>query len=187
MRFDTHGNSVDAAFIINNWNETQILQIIKEYGEEPFARQITKGILRARQSSHIRMTEDLVEIIRQSLPKPVAFRWQSSTRRVFQALRIAVNNELENLELFLQRGFDILNAGGRLAVVTFHSLEDRIVKRYFVGLTKGCVCPLDFPQCVCGKTPQGKLLTKKPVIPSVTEMETNPRSKSAKLRVIEKI
>jgi 16S rRNA (cytosine1402-N4)-methyltransferase len=126
-------------------------------------------------------------VIVDALPKPFKHKADDSARRIFQALRIEVNHELDNLQEFLPKAFDLLNTGGRLVVVSFHSLEDRIVKQYFNSLTKGCVCPIDFPQCVCGKEPQGKLLTKKPVTASEAELEKNPRSKPAKLRAIVKI
>jgi 16S rRNA (cytosine1402-N4)-methyltransferase len=130
---------------------------------------------------------DLTEIIEQALPKPVKHKWEDSARRIFQALRIAVNHELENLETFLPNAFDILAPGGILAVVTFHSLEDRIVKQFFQGLAKGCVCPPDFPICQCGRNPQAKIITKKPITASEAELARNSRSKPAKLRAIQKI
>jgi 16S rRNA (cytosine1402-N4)-methyltransferase len=194
MRFDQPGNTVDAKFILNNYGEKKLRDIFEKYGEEKFSRQIARKIVGSRQqtadSRHhapIHYTTDLYQIIVDALPKPVKHKADDSARRIFQALRIEVNHELQNLEEFLPKAFDLLSPGGRLVVVSFHSLEDRIVKQFFVGLTKGCVCPIDFPQCVCGKNPQGKILTKKVIVASDQELKDNPRSKPAKLRAIMKI
>jgi 16S rRNA (cytosine1402-N4)-methyltransferase len=188
MRFDQHGNTVDAKFILNNYDEGRLRKIFEDYGEEKFSRQIVRKIIDYRlKIKEIHYTTDLYQIIVNALPKPVKHKADDSARRIFQALRIEVNHELSNLQEFLPKAFDLLNPGGRLVVVSFHSLEDRIVKQFFVGLSKGCVCPIDFPQCVCGKNPQGKILTKKLVLASHEELEKNPRSKSAKLRAIMKI
>lgn len=188
MRFDQKGNTVDAKFILNNYDETRIRKIFEDYGEEKFSRQIARKIIDFRSKvKEIHYTTELYEIIESALPKPVKHKADDSARRIFQALRIEVNHELDNLLEFLPKAFDILAPGGRLVVVSFHSLEDRIVKQYFNELTKGCVCPIDFPQCVCGKEPRGKLLTKKIVTATEKELEENPRSKPAKLRAIIKI
>ena len=188
MRFDKSSEQPDAKFILNNYEEERLLKIFRDYGEEKFSRQIVRKIFEVRsKKQEVRYTTDLYQIIQDGLPKPIKHRADDSARRIFQALRIEVNHELENLEAFLPKAFDILKVGGRLAIVSFHSLEDRIVKQYFVGLTKGCVCPLEFPTCICGKSPQGKILTKKPVNASESEISDNPRSRPAKLRVIEKI
>jgi 16S rRNA (cytosine1402-N4)-methyltransferase len=193
MRFD-QSQETDAKFILETYTELQLKQIFEEYGEEKFSRQIARKIVESRQQSAdsnkrkaIHYTTDLYQIIQEALPKPVKHKAEDSARRIFQALRIEVNKELSNLEEFLPKAFALLNPGGRLAVVSFHSLEDRIVKQYFVGLSKGCVCPPEFPQCLCGKNPQGKILTKKIVTASQTELAENSRSKPAKLRVIEKL
>ncbi len=186
MRFNL-SQPEDAKFIINNYEEERLRKIFEDYGEEKFSRQIARKILETRDKRQVKHTGELYEIIKNALPKPVKHKADDSARRIFQALRIAVNHELESLEEFLPKAFDILNPGGRLVIVSFHSLEDRIVKQYFNSLAKGCVCPIDFPQCVCGKNPQGKLLTKKIVTASEKELENNPRSKPAKLRAIEKI
>ena len=187
MRFDQHGNTVDAKFILNNYDEKRLRKIFEDYGEEKFSRQIVRKVLEVRGKGEvIHYTTDLYKIIQDALPKPVKHKADDSARRIFQALRIEVHHELNNLEEFLPKAFDLLVPGGRLVVVSFHSLEDRIVKQFFVGLTKGCICPPDFPQCICGKEPQGKILTKM-VTASAEELANNPRSKPAKLRAIQKI
>ncbi len=186
MRFD-QTKPEDASFLLNNRSEQELSKIFSDYGEEKFSRQIARKIQESRSKSQIRYTTELYQIIHDSLPKPVKHRADDSARRIFQALRIAVNHELEALEEFLPKSFDLLNPGGRLVIVSFHSLEDRIVKQYFNSLSKGCVCPIDFPQCVCGKNPQGKILTKKIVTASENELKNNPRSKPAKLRAIVKL
>lgn len=187
MRFDVASSSPDAKFILHNYSEKQLLQIFKTFGEEKYSLPIARSIARNRQARGLRFTGDLVEIIKQALPKPAKHKWADSARRIFQALRIAVNFELENLEVFLPKAFGLLAPGGRLAVVSFHSLEDRAVKQYFAALARACVCPPDFPQCLCGKNPQGKLLSKKPIVAQAREAADNPRSKSAKLRIIQKL
>lgn len=186
MRFDTSSNGRDAKFIVNESSPEELFKIFKDFGEEKFASQIVKAIIRKRQEIPVHYTTDLVEVIQNALPKPVKHKYVDSCRRVFQALRIAVNHELENLEAFLPRALDILDPGGSLVVVSFHSLEDRMVKQFFVEASRGCVCPSDFPQCVCGRTPAAHILTKKPITAGVEELERNPRSKSAKLRGIQK-
>lgn len=186
MRFDRAAEIVDARFLVNNKSTAELIKIFREYGEEPYTRQIVRKIQESRSKNQIKYTTDLYQIIKEALPKPVKHKADDSARRIFQALRIEVNHELENLETFLPKAFDLLTVGGRLAVVSFHSLEDRIVKQYFAALSKGCVCPLEFPECICGHNSQGKILTKKPVIASEAEIKQNPRSKAAKLRVIQK-
>lgn len=187
MRFD-RSQPKDAEFILNNYDEPGLKRIFEEYGEEKFARQIAKKIISYKQQAgEIKHTNELYQIIKDSLPRPVKHKADDSARRIFQALRIAVNHELENLESFLPKAFDILKPGGRLAVVSFHSLEDRAVKQFFNSLARGCVCPPEFPQCLCGKNPKGKILTKKPVLAGPEELKNNPRAKPAKLRAIEKI
>jgi len=187
MRFNQRGEHIDAKFVLNNYDAARLEKIFTQYGEEKFSKQIARKIQEARLKSQIHYTTDLYQVIVDALPKPVKHKADDSARRIFQALRIEVNHELYNLKEFLPKAFDLLNPGGRLAVVSFHSLEDRIVKQFFVSLTKGCVCPIDFPQCVCGKNPQGKILTKKLVSATEQELNKNPRSRPAKLRVIEKI
>jgi 16S rRNA (cytosine1402-N4)-methyltransferase len=187
MRFDL-SQPEDAKFVLNSYDEKRLVKVFEEYGEEKFAKQIAKKVIGNRQQGiEIKHTDQLYRIVQEALPKPIKHKADDHARRIFQALRIEVNHELENLQEFLPKAFDLLVPGGRLAVVSFHSLEDRIVKQFFVGLTKGCVCPPEFPQCLCGKNPKGKILTKKPVTASAEELKTNPRSKPAKLRVIIKL
>ena len=186
MRFDQTRDIKDAKLIVNDYSIPELEKIFREYGEEPFARQIAKNIERTRTKGQIQYTTELYQIIQEALPKPVRHKSDDHARKVFQALRIEVNQELQSLEEFLPKAFDLLAPGGRLAIVSFHSLEDRLVKKFFSGLGKGCVCPPDFPQCVCGRNPQGKILTKKPITASAKELEDNPRAKPAKLRAIQK-
>lgn len=187
MRFDQSSNEPDARFLLNHRDQRELAGLFKTYGEEKYANQIAKRIIKARESKLIKYTDELVDLIKLSLPKPVAHKYQDTARRIFQSLRIAVNHELENLQTFLPKAFDILAPKGKFVVVTFHSLEDRIVKNYFKALTQGCVCPPEFPICKCGRLPQGQLLTKKAVTASEEELSLNPRAKSAKLRAIEKL
>lgn len=187
MRFDQSTETEDAKFILNNYEENKLVKIFREYGEEKFALQISRKIIKARSEQPIYYTTDLYEIIRDALPKPVKHKADDSARRIFQALRIAVNHELENLQEFLPKAFDLLAPGGRMVVVSFHSLEDRMVKQFFAAKSKGCICPIDFPECRCGKNPEGKILTKKPGTASEAEIKNNPRSKPAKLRAIIKL
>lgn len=187
MRFDLSKDTSDAKFILNNHDEQDLTKIFEEYGEEKYAKAIARKIVSFRNEKPFHYTTDLVEAITEALPKPVKHLYADSCRRIFQALRIAVNHELENLERFLPKALDILAPGGRLVIVSFHSLEDRIVKQFFIKAARGCVCPIDFPECICGKSPLAKLLTKKIVTASEGELETNMRSKPAKLRAIQKI
>lgn len=187
MRFDRNSKEPDASFILNNSSEKELSHIFSAYGEEKHASRIAREIVRERQKSHIRYTSELARIIELALPKPVKHKANQSARRIFQSLRIAVNHELSNLEEFLPKAFEILSPGGRLVVVSFHSLEDRIIKQFFNKISKGCVCPPEFPICMCGKEPQGKVLTRKPLVPTTGELNFNPRSKPAKLRAVEKI
>ncbi len=188
MRFDKSGDGIDARFILNNYDEKQLIRIFQEYGEEKFSRQIAKKIIQSRANSQeIKYTTDLYQIIKGALPKPIKHKSDDNARRIFQALRIAVNHELENLQEFLPKAFNFLASDGRLAVISFHSLEDRMVKQYFTKLCKGCVCPPEFPICKCGRSPEAKLVSKKPIVASEKEIKLNPRSKPAKLRAIIKI
>lgn len=187
MRFDPTGQTETAQTILNNRNEHELQAIFTEFGEEPFARLIARGIIRHRESKQITYTTELTEIITESVPRKVTHKAKDSWRRVFQALRIAVNGELESLEQFLPKALDLIVPGGKLAVVSFHSLEDRTVKQFFEKASRGCICPPEFPICICGKNPQAKVLTRKPVIAGTQELTNNPRSKSAKLRVLQKI
>jgi len=187
MRFD-QSQKLDAKFVLNNYDEQHLRKIFEDYGEEKFSRLIVRKILESRTKNHeLRRTTDLYQIIKDALPKPVKHKADDSARRIFQALRIEVNHELSSLEEFLPKAFNLLKVSGRLAVVSFHSLEDRIVKQYFNKLSKGCVCPPEFPACICGQLPKGKILTKKPITATEIELGKNPRAKPAKLRVIEKL
>lgn len=187
MRFDTSGPRETAAFMLNTYPESELEHIFNAFGEEPFARLIARGVVRRRTDTKLKYTTDLVEVVEQSIPRRVQFKAKDNIRRIFQAMRIAVNHELENLEVFLPKALELLSPGGRLVIVSFHSLEDRIVKQFFEKSSKGCICPPEFPVCICGKNPIAKILTKKPITAGNTELQANPRSKPAKLRVLEKI
>ncbi|MBP3243296.1 MAG: 16S rRNA (cytosine(1402)-N(4))-methyltransferase RsmH [Ruminococcus sp.] len=183
MRMSQTGTS--AADLVNTLSEQQLAKIIFEYGEEKFSRRIAANIVRAREDAPVQTTSQLADIIRQSVPQK-ARREKNPCKKTFQALRIAVNSEFEHLTKGLDDAFESLRPGGRLAVITFHSLEDRLVKQKFAGWCKGCICPPDFPQCVCGRKPLGRLITRKPVEADQSELEKNNRSRSAKLRIIER-
>ena len=183
MRMSQTGTS--AADLVNTLSEQQLAKILFEYGEEKFSRRIAANIVRARENAPVQTTSQLADIIRQSVPQK-ARREKNPCKKTFQALRIAVNSEFEHLTKGLDDAFECLRPGGRLAVITFHSLEDRLVKQKFAGWCKGCICPPDFPQCVCGRKPQGRLITRKPVEADQRELESNNRSRSAKLRIIER-
>lgn len=187
MRFDEAGKNIDARFILNHYDVKQLTQIFREFGEEHFAPLVARAVVRQRSTAPFHYTTDLVDCIQRTLPKPVAHKYRDVVRRVFQALRIAVNNELGSLAEALETALAILAPGGRLVVVTFHSLEDRIVKQFFVKAAKGCICPPQFPICQCGKNPSIRILTKKPVVASEVELIDNSRSKSAKLRAALKV
>ena len=183
MRMSKEGMS--AADVVNTYSEAELARIIFEYGEEKFSRRIASNIVSARAASPIETTLQLADIVRESVPQK-ARREKNPCKKTFQAIRIAVNGEFEHLEKGLGDAFFSLRSGGRLAVITFHSLEDRIVKKKFAEWCKGCICPPDFPQCVCGRKPLGKLINKKPVEANEQELERNNRSRSAKLRIIER-
>ena len=181
MRMDPSAD-VTAAGIVNEAAERDLATIFKRYGEERYARQIAKAIVRRRKERPFERTADLVETIKAAIPAPARFGDGHPAKRVFQALRIAVNDELGSLETALPAAFSMLRPGGRLAVISFHSLEDRIVKRFMRDLERGCECPPDFPVCVCGKKPQLRSLSRKAIRPSARETAANPRSSSARLR-----
>lgn len=176
-----------ARFILGRYSEQELNELFSAYGEEKFSKRIARAIVSERQNREIATTIDLFDLIKKSLPGAIRFKAADSARRIFQALRIEVNKELANLEEFLPKAFEALKPGGRLLVISFHSLEDRIVKQYFLKKAQGCICPKEFPVCICGKTPEGKVLTHKPITASAEEVNNNSRSKPAKLRVIEKI
>lgn len=173
--------------VINTYSEEDLAKIFFAYGEEKFSRKIARIIAERRQNKPIETTLELVDIIKAAIPEKFRQKGSHPAKRVFQAVRIEVNGELRDLKGALDDFFDSLEKGGRLAVITFHSLEDRIVKNAFNEYATGCTCPKDFPICVCGKTPRGKVITRKPILPGQEEYDNNKRSKSAKLRIVEKL
>lgn len=178
---------VTAHTVVNTWPYEELRRILYDYGEERYAPQIAAAICRRREERAIETTLELVDIIRSAMPAAALREKQHPAKRSFQAIRIAVNDELGDLQKVLDAAIPALNPGGRLAIITFHSLEDRIVKNAMAAAAKGCTCPPNFPVCVCGKTPQVKVLTRKPITSSDEELNRNPRARSAKLRVCEKI
>lgn len=185
MRMSQEGTT--AADLVNTLSQQELASIIFKYGEDKSANRIASGICKAREEAPITTTGQLAEIVKSSVPAAVRREQGHPARKTFQALRIAVNGELDRLQEGLQAGFSILKPGGRFAVITFHSLEDRIVKQQMNEWCKGCICPSDFPVCVCGRKPQGKLIYKKGLAPGEQELAENPRARSSRLRVIEKV
>ncbi|HSS54840.1 MAG TPA: 16S rRNA (cytosine(1402)-N(4))-methyltransferase RsmH [Gaiellales bacterium] len=185
MRMDPTGD-LTAAEIVNEWDEREIAQLLRGYGEERFSRQIARAIVRRRAREPFARTGDLVDVIKAAIPTPSRFGQGHPAKRSFQALRIAVNDELESLSEGLDHALELLAPEGRMAVISFHSLEDRIVKRFIRNQARGCTCPPDFPICVCGHEPLLRALTTRAVVPSVDERCVNPRSASAKLRAAER-
>lgn len=186
MRMNSDG-AVTARDVVNSYSVEELSRIFFNYGEEKWSKRIAEFIVSEREKSPVETTGELVEIIKAAIPKKARLDGGHPAKRVFQAIRIEVNGELEILEQALRDFAEVLSPGGRLAVITFHSLEDRIVKNTFRSLGEGCICPKEFPVCVCGHTPTVKIITRKPILPDREETEVNPRSKSAKLRVIEKL
>lgn len=186
MRMDNRA-ARSAYNVINEYSADELKRIIYDFGEERFAPKIVAGIIKAREHSPIQTTGELVEIIKKSIPSFARREELSSVKRVFQAVRIEVNRELDVIAPTIEAAVNMMKPGGRIVIITFHSLEDRIVKQTFAALASGCTCPKDFPVCVCGNKPRLKILTKKPILPSEAELAVNSRSKSAKLRVAEKI
>jgi len=180
-------DSTDARAIVNTWSYEELKRILYDYGEERYAPQIASAICRRRETAPIETTLELVDIIRSAMPASALREKQHPAKRSFQAIRIAVNDELNSVSKVMQAAIPRLNPGGRLAVITFHSLEDRIVKNAMAAAAKGCTCPPNFPVCVCGKKPQVKLITRKPIVSADAELERNPRARSAKLRICEKL
>ena len=177
----------DARQIVNTWSYEELKRILYDYGEERFAPRIAAAICRRREQAPIETTLELVDVIKSAMPASALREKQHPAKRSFQAIRIAVNDELGAVETVMKKAVPLLNPGGRLAVITFHSLEDRIVKNAMAEAAKGCTCPPSFPVCVCGKKPQVRIVTRKPIISGEEELERNPRARSAKLRICEKL
>ena len=186
MRMDATA-TLSAYDVINGWSFEELRRILFEYGEERYAPAIAKAIVKARETSPIETTFQLTELIRHAMPAAALREKQHPAKRSFQAIRIAVNDELGEIPPMMEAAERGLNVGGRLAVISFHSLEDRIIKQTMQKLATGCTCPPEFPVCICGKKPKMKLVSRKPILPSEAELEYNPRARSAKLRVCEKL
>ena len=186
MRMDAT-DALNAYTVVNTWPYEELKRILFEYGEERYAPQIASSICKRREQAPIETTLELVEVIRSAMPAAALREKQHPAKRSFQAIRIAVNDELNSVARVMEAAIPRLNPGGRLAVITFHSLEDRIVKNAMAAAAKGCTCPPSFPVCVCGKKPKVKLITHKPIVSGEEELERNPRARSAKLRICEKL
>ena len=186
MRMNSE-DTLDARQIVNGWPYEELKRILYDYGEERYAPRIAAAICKRREEAPIETTLELVDIIRGAMPAAALREKQHPAKRSFQAIRIAVNDELGSVERVMKRAVPCLNPGGRLAVITFHSLEDRIVKNAMAEAAKGCICPREFPVCVCGRKPQVKIITRKPITSTEAELAVNPRARSAKLRVCEKL
>ena len=186
MRMD-RDTGITAADVVNDYSEEELTRIIREYGEEPFAGRIARGIVRAREQGRIETTFQLNDIIKDALPAKVKNKKGHPAKQTYQAIRIELNHELEVLSGALDKMIDLLLPGGRLCIITFHSLEDRMVKNKFREAMNPCICPPDFPVCVCGRKSKGKVVTRKPIVARDSELEENSRAKSAKLRVFERM
>jgi 16S rRNA (cytosine1402-N4)-methyltransferase len=186
MRMDPT-QTLTAAEVVNTWDERRLARLLRQYGEERYASQIARAIGRTRRRHEFASTQELVDAIKTAVPIPAQFAGGHPAKRTFQALRIAVNDELVQLEEALPLAWDLLGTGGRLAAISFHSLEDRLVKRFLVARARGCVCPPELPICVCGRQPEAELLTRRAVAPTPGEVAANPRSKSAHLRAARKL
>ena len=186
MRMDNR-KALNAYTVVNTYSEQELKRILFEYGEERFAPQIAAAIVRAREKKAIESTAELSNIVKYAIPSAAREGGHHPAKRSFQAIRIEVNAELDVIEPAIKDAVSLLNKGGRIAIITFHSLEDRIVKQAFASLATGCTCPKSFPICVCGNKPKVRIITKKPILPSDAELEENPRSRSAKLRIAEKL
>lgn len=186
MRMDPT-QELTAAEVVNTWDERRLARLLRDYGEERYAGQIARAIARARRRATLATTQELVEVIKSAVPVPAQFAGGHPAKRTFQALRIAVNDELAQIDDALPLAWEILARGGRLAVISFHSLEDRRVKRFLADRARGCICPPDLPICVCGHEPEAELLTRRAIAPTPGEVAANPRSKSAHLRAARKL
>jgi 16S rRNA (cytosine1402-N4)-methyltransferase len=186
MRMDP-SQALTAAEVVNTWDERRLARLLREYGEERYATQIARAIGRERRRAQIASTQQLVDVIKSAVPVPAQFAGGHPAKRTFQALRIAVNDELGQLEEALPLAWDLLGPGGRLAAISFHSLEDRLVKRFLTARARGCICPPELPICVCGRQPEAELLNRRAVAPTPGEVAANPRSKSAHLRAARKL
>src|SRR6185503_2359967 len=182
MRMDPIGTELTAAEIVNTWDARRLARLIRSHGEERYATPIARAIVRARHDGPIDTTQELVDVIKAAIPAPARFAGGHPAKRTFQALRIQVNDELGQLDAALPLAWEVLAPDGRLAAISFHSLEDRRVKRFLADRAKGCICPPDLPVCGCGREPEAELLTRKAIAPTPGEVEANPRSKSAHLR-----
>jgi len=187
MRMDPIGTELTAAEIVNTWDARRLARLIRSYGEERYATPIARAIVRARHDGPIDTTQELVDVIKAAIPAPARFAGGHPAKRSFQALRIQVNDELGQLDAALPLAWEVLSPDGRLAAISFHSLEDRRVKRFLADRAKGCICPPDLPVCGCGREPEAELLTRKAIAPTPGEVEANPRSKSAHLRAAKRI
>jgi 16S rRNA (cytosine1402-N4)-methyltransferase len=187
MRMDPIGEDVTARDIVNEWDERRLARLIRSYGEERYATPIARAIVRHRREAELDTTQELVDVIKAAVPAPARFAGGHPAKRTFQALRIAVNDELGQLDAALPLAWEVLAPEGRLAAISFHSLEDRRVKRFLVERARGCICPPDLPVCACGREPEAELLTRRAVAPTPGEVEANPRSKSARLRAARKL
>jgi 16S rRNA (cytosine1402-N4)-methyltransferase len=186
MRMDP-SQTLTAAEVVNTWDERRLARLLRQYGEERYASQIARAVGRARRRQEFTSTQQLVDVIKTAVPVPAQFAGGHPAKRTFQALRIAVNDELVQLEEALPIAWDLLGTGGRLAAISFHSLEDRMVKRFLAARARGCVCPPELPVCVCGRQPEAELITRRAVAPTPGEVAANPRSKSAHLRAARKL
>ncbi|HEV3127557.1 MAG TPA: 16S rRNA (cytosine(1402)-N(4))-methyltransferase RsmH [Solirubrobacteraceae bacterium] len=186
MRMDPD-QELTAAEVVNTWDERRLARVLREYGEERYATQIARAIVRERRRADLTTTHELVDLIKSSVPVHAPFASGHPARRTFQALRIAVNDELAQLQAALPEAWGLLNVRGRMAAISFHSLEDRTVKRFFAAKARGCICPPELPICVCGREPEGELLSRRAIAPTPGEVAENPRSRSAHLRGARKL
>ena len=186
MRMDPE-DELSAADIVNTWEERRLSSVLRDYGEERFARQIARAIVRARDRAELTTTNELVEVIKAAVPAPARFAAGHPAKRTFQAIRIAVNDELGQIDEALPAAWGLLREGGRFAGISFHSLEDRRVKRFLAARARGCICPPDLPVCACGRVPEGELITRRGVVPTAGELDANPRARSARMRVARKL